>query len=108
MPRRVLLDECIDWRLAGYLQPYEVQSVAKAGWAGTTNGDLLRRAEKTFDVFVKVDRNLSFQQSVVDLDLAVIVICAKSNRLQDLTPLVPKILTALASATAGQGVFVSE
>ena len=32
------------------------------GWAGIKNGRLLAAAEKEFDVFVTVDRNLSFQQ----------------------------------------------
>ena len=37
-------------------------TVPQAGWAGIQNGELLRRAQEQFDVFVTVDRNLSFQQ----------------------------------------------
>ena len=40
------------------------------------NGKLLLFAAEHFDVFVTVDRNLSFRNKVVDLPLAVIVLCA--------------------------------
>jgi hypothetical protein len=63
--------------------------VAKAGWPGVKNGRLLRHAEGEFDVLIIVDRNFSFQQRLIDFNLAVIVLKAPSNRLQDLLPLVP-------------------
>jgi hypothetical protein len=33
-------------------------------FAGVKNGNLMRRAEAEFDVFVTVDRNLSYQQNL--------------------------------------------
>ena len=45
------------------------------GWAGIKNGDLLILAEGEFEVFVTVDRNLSFQQNLTNYNIAVIV-CA--------------------------------
>ena len=42
-----------------------------------------------------------FQQSLPKYDLAVIVLAAKTNRLQDLLPLVPEILDAISSAKPG-------
>jgi len=33
------------------------------GWAGLDNGELLARAEKDFDVFITVDRNLTSTKS---------------------------------------------
>ena len=53
------------------------------------NGELLTLAEKDFDAFITVDRNLSFQQHLPRYNIAVIVLRARSNRLQDLRPLVP-------------------
>jgi hypothetical protein len=43
---KILLDECVDRRLARDLTGHEVR-----GWTGITNGDLLALAEKEFDVF---------------------------------------------------------
>ena len=71
---RVLLDECVDWRLLRDLTGHDVKTARKMGWAEVKNGKLLRLAADHFDVFVTVDRNLSFQNKVIDLPLAVIVL----------------------------------
>ena len=76
------------------------------GWSGLKNGKLLREAQVHFDVMVTVDSNLSFQQHLVSFKIAVIVLRARSNRLQDLEPLVPKLLQALESAQPGKVVFI--
>jgi hypothetical protein len=65
------------------------------GWAGRKNGALLSVAEKEFDVFITVDRNLSFQQNLSKYDIALLVLRAKTNKLEDLRPLVPSILSGL-------------
>lgn len=76
------------------------------GWSAIENGALLALAEKHFDVFVTVDRNLSFQQNLGTVAIAVVVIRAKSNRLEDLKKLVPNLLTAIGSARPGAASFV--
>jgi hypothetical protein len=105
---RVLLDECIDWRLSRDLIGHEVKTAHQMGWATIENGQLLALAERSFDVFVTVDRNLSFQQNLTSYSIAVIVLRAKSNRLAELEPLVPQLLKALVSARQGQAVFIGE
>ena len=57
---KILLDECIDRRLAKEIVGHEVATVPQAGCAGIQNGELLRLAQAQFDVFVTVDRTLSF------------------------------------------------
>jgi hypothetical protein len=69
--------------------------------ASKTNGDLLTLAAADFDVFLTSDRNLSYQQNVSAFKIAVIVLVAASNGIDDLRPLVPRILEALATANAG-------
>ena len=54
-----------------------------------------------FDVFVTVDRNLSFQQNLTSLPISVLVLHAKTNRLSDLKPLVPSLLAAIETAPQG-------
>ena len=81
---KVLVDECIDWRLAREIVGHEVKTARQMGWSTIKNGELLKLAEKEFQVFVTVDRNLSFQQNVPAFAIAVIVLRAKSNRLSDL------------------------
>ena len=98
---KLLLDECIDRRLAKDLSGHDVKTVPQMGWAGIKNGALLTLAEKEFDVFLTVDRNLSFQQHLPKFNIAVLVLHASSNRLADLQPLAPKILLTLPTLTKG-------
>jgi hypothetical protein len=98
---KLLLDECIDRRLAKDLEGYDVKTVPQMGWAGIKNGALLTLAENGFDVFVTVDRNLSFQQNLPKFNIAVLVLHATSNRLADLKPLAPEILSILPTLTKG-------
>ena len=99
---RLLLDECVDRRLAREIRDHEVVTVFDLGWAGIRNGALLARAAGQFDAFVTVDRNLAFQQRVDALLLAVVVLRARSNRLSDLRPLVPLLLQALPLLRPGE------
>ena len=103
---RVLLDECIDQRLAADIAGHEVKTVPQAGWASVSNGELLALAQSQFDVFVTVDRNLSFQQRLPRFSIAVVVLRAASNRLADLRPLIPALLDAIPTAKRGEVTWV--
>ena len=89
---RIFLDECLDWRLSRDIIGHDVKTARQMGWTMIGNGELLALASKHFDVFVTVDRNLSFQQNIVSHRIAVVVLQAKTNRLADLRPLVPRML----------------
>lgn len=104
---KFLLDECIDRKLAREFAGYEVKTVPQMGWSGIKNGQLLKLAEAEFDVFITVDRNLSFQQNLPQFNVAVIVLQAPSNRLEDLKPLMPKILESIGTVTKGKATVVS-
>ena len=92
---KILLDECVDWRLSRDLVGNEVKTAKQMGWTAIKNGELLALASQQFDVFVTVDRNLSFQQNLTSVAIAVIVLEAKTNRLADLKTLIPKLLLSL-------------
>jgi len=98
---RVFLDECVDWRLARDIVGHDVKTARQLGWTAIKNGELLNLAASRFDVFVTVDRNLSFQQNLPALSIAVVVLEAKSNRLADLRPLTPKLMAAIEFARPG-------
>lgn len=98
---RVLIDECLDWRIARSLTGHDAVSVQKMGWGGLKNGELLERAEKEFDVFLTADRNLSFQQLVIRFDLAIIVLHVESTQLKNCLHLIPQVLRILPSVKSG-------
>jgi Domain of unknown function (DUF5615) len=104
---KVLLDECVDRRLARDIRGHDVTTVPEAGWAALKSGDLLRRAEHEFDVFVTTDRNLPFQQDLSRLSVAVVVLRGSSNRVTDLRRLIPQLLAMLPVAKQGEATWVS-
>ena len=85
---KVLLDECVDRRLARDIAGHEVRTVPEAGWAGLKNGELLKRAQEQeqFDVFVTVDRNRPFQRDLSVFSIAVVALRAPTNRLDGTPP----------------------
>jgi hypothetical protein len=103
---KLLLDECIDRRLSKDLAGHDVKIVPQMGWAGIKNGELLALAEKEFDVFITVDRNLSFQQNLPRFNIAVLVLHASTNRLADLRSLAPTIYATLPILTKGKAEHV--
>ena len=98
---KILLDECIDFRLGRDLIGHEVSTVGRKGWRGKQNGELLTLAAAEFDVFVTTDRNLSFQQNLEQFDIGVVVLKSSSNRLQDLRTLIPELLQVLSFVKPG-------
>jgi hypothetical protein len=103
---KVLVDECVDWRLSRDIVGHEIKTASQMGWSTIKNGELLSLAAKQFDVFVTVDRNLSFQQNLPAFSIAVIVLRARSNRLTDLRSLVPRLLVSIPTAKGGAVTYV--
>jgi len=100
---RVLLDECVPRPLRWELTGHAVSTVAEMGWKGIENGELLaliRGAE--FEAFVTVDQNLAYQQNLRSLGVGVVVLVARTNKLQDLQPLVPSLRKALGRLKPGE------
>ena len=98
----VLLDECLDWRLARELPGHNVKSVQDMRWDGIKNGRLLALAQAQFDVFITGDLNLSFQQNLSQFSIAVVVLQAESIRLVHTRPLMSKALDVLPTLKSGQ------
>jgi predicted nuclease of predicted toxin-antitoxin system len=104
---RVLLDEQLPRQLAPYLTGHDVRTTQQQEWAGLKNGELLKQARAAgFEVFVTGDRSLQHQQNLAQSGLLVVVFVAVSNALEDLLPLVPSALEAIANRRPGDVVRV--
>ena len=105
---RILIDECVDQRLRLLFGAHDPQTAAYAGFAGLKNGALLAAAEAAgFEVMVTTDQEISFQQILNIRRISIIVLCAPTNRLSDLRPLVPEALRILDSIQLGQVIRLS-
>jgi hypothetical protein len=99
---QILLDECLPRRLARELPGHEVRTVPAVGWEGTPDGDLLQLAAGTFDVFITADRGVAYQQNIAGFDIAVVVLRGRTNRLADVSPLMPAVLALLPTIRPGE------
>lgn len=94
---RILLDESLPIELRTEIVGHTVRYVREMGWSGLRNGELLARAAAQFDVVVTADRNIEHQQNLNTLPVSVTVLVARSNRIEQLRPLLPRLLEALSS-----------
>ena len=103
---RILIDECLPRKVKFSLTGHECVTVREAGLSGRENGELLHLAERKFDVLLTVDKGIRYQQNLSGRSIAVLLIRAKSNDIDDILPHVPACLKALESMKHGDVVTV--
>ena len=105
---RVLVDQCLPRHLAAELPGHEATTVRAQRWLGLRNGVLLRAAvDAGFEVFITNDSSIEFQQNVRRIGIGVIAIEGVRNRIQDLRPLIPRILEHLKTIERGTVVTIA-
>ena len=100
---RILLDECVPKPLKREFAELNFKTVGEMGWSGTKNGALLKlMSESGFTILLTSDRNLKYEQNLRQAGIAVIVMVARTNRLNDLLPLTSKVRKALFAIKPGE------
>jgi hypothetical protein len=57
------------------------------GWSGKKNGELLSLAETEFDGLLTMDQGFEHQQNLSRRRIAILLLVARSNQIEDLAPL---------------------
>lgn len=100
---KILLDECLPRPLKFDFTGHDVFTVTEMKWSGIRNGELLTLAISAgFEVFVTADQNLKYQQNLRNYRIGIVVLIARSNKIDDLQVLVPEALEAIRSITPGK------
>jgi hypothetical protein len=60
---RILFDECVPWPMHRLITGHSCASVQGLGWSGIRNGDLLKRAEAEFDLFITRTRTFNINKT---------------------------------------------
>ncbi len=91
---KILLDESVPADLSEWLKPgYQAVTAQQIGWAGWTNGNLIRRAEGQFDLLITADRSMRYQQNLAGRILSILAL--PGNRLRSVRAMLPTILKEL-------------
>jgi hypothetical protein len=77
---KILLDECVPWPTHKLLIGHECMTAQQCGWGGLTNGELLQRAEKDFDLFITSDQNIRYQQNLANRQIAILELSTNDLR----------------------------
>ena len=102
---KILLDESVPHVVQTRLSHLAIRTVQDMGWTGIKNGELLRRAEEQFDVFVTADQKLRYQQNLSGRRLAVIVL--PTNQVRAVVGLLPAIEDAMKAVQPGKLIEIS-
>lgn len=99
---KVLLDHCVDARVAVLLEGHSVRTAREQGWEALSNGKLLAACEaEGFEVIVTVDKGFRHQQNVVGRPVSLITLEPRSGAFEELLTLVPALCALLATPIAG-------
>ena len=100
---KILIDECVDQKLRLLFPGHDCQTAAFAKLAGMKNGVLLTAAESAgFELMITTDQEIPYQQNLGRRKIAILILCAPTNRLADLKRLAPAALRTLDSLVPGQ------
>jgi hypothetical protein len=103
-----LLDANLPRGLGRLLTGHDAVSAHAHEWSDLDDGALLTAAvDAGYTAFLTMDQSLWFQQNLAGRALAIVLLRARSNRLLDLSPLIPAVLDVLPRAPHGQVTVVS-
>lgn len=106
---KVLLDNCIDWRVRRLFPQHDIIHAKDLGWANLSNGRLLAEAAKAgFAVMITVDKKIKFEQNLDHLPLTVIEIDLPDSRLASIKTVLDKLNDALAQANQFRFLSINE
>jgi len=106
--KKLLLDECLNWRLLNELSEYTVKTVRQMGWSGLKNGELLTKAQHEFDVLITIDKHIQYQQNLLKYELSIIVLDVQINDLEHIQALIPKLKETLKSINVHEIKMINE
>lgn len=87
---KILLDECVTRHLKVLLSEHEVYTVREMNWSGIKNGKLLSLCvANSFEIFLTIDKNLRFQQNIVQHAIIVVVLNSVTSNLSELKEFIP-------------------
>ena len=108
--RRVLIDECINPRLAARLRSglpnSSVDTVRDLGWAGLKDHVLIPKIEGRFDVFLTIDKGFEFEHDLRELPFAITVLTTANNQMPSWERLLDELVRQVLHVASGHVVHV--
>jgi predicted nuclease of predicted toxin-antitoxin system len=108
--RRILVDECINPRLAprirSSLPRSSVDTVRDLGWAGQKDHVLIPRIEGRYDVFLTIDKGFEFEHDLKQFSFGIIVLTTANNQMPSYERLLEELVRQIHLLSPGHAVHV--
>jgi hypothetical protein len=96
----ILFDQGTPAPLRHALMGHVVDTAYERGWSSLKNGELIAAAESAgFELFVTTDKNLKYQQNLVNRTMAIVVL--QTTSWPRIRQALPKVIAAVAAASKG-------
>jgi len=101
---RVVIDACIDPRLADAFPGHQVQTLYDLGWQHLKDHVLVKQL--ACDVFITGDRGFEHEHNLRSLSFGIVIVHVARNKINFYRPVVPQILDAVMTVRTGEVVHV--
>jgi hypothetical protein len=96
---KILLDNCVDWRVGRLLPTHDVKHAKDLGWASLENGHLLTAAAQPgFEMMITVDKRIKHEHNLRQLPLTVMELDLLDSRLPSVTAIADQINSVIYRA----------
>jgi predicted nuclease of predicted toxin-antitoxin system len=110
--RRILIDECINPRLASRLRSLlpddTVETVRDLGWTGQRDHIMVPQIQGRFDVFLTIDKGFEFEHNLEQLSFGIILLEAANNQMPSYERLLERLVEQIRVALPGRVARVSD
>jgi len=110
--RRILIDECINPRLAPRLRAslpdHAIETVRDSGWAGQPDHLLVRKIQGRFDVFLTIDKGFEHEHNLDNLTFGVVVLETANNQMPSYDRLWEDLIRQIQTISPGRTVRVRD
>jgi predicted nuclease of predicted toxin-antitoxin system len=109
--RRLLIDECVNPRMAVRLREvlpkYFVETVRDLGWAGKEDHLLIKLMADRFDVLLTIDKGIEFEHDLRKLPFGIIGV-QTANKMPSYERVFEELVRQIQNVLAGQVIHVGD
>jgi hypothetical protein len=105
---KIVLDACVPDPFRHEIIGHDVVTLHYLGLSRLEDAALLDAIEGKFDVMITCDRSIPWQNRFAGRTIAIAILCAQSNKLNELVRLIPSLQRELKHIKSGEVVEIGE
>ena len=99
---RILIDACVDPRVATLLADHAVSTLRDLGWQHLTDHVLIERIQGRFDVFLTADKGFEHEHNPRNLRFGIVIAHVPKNKVEFYREILQELQDAIARVRPGE------